>query len=133
MLAEAVVPSFGALGFGGVIAFVAGSVILFDEAGPGYAVSLPLIVSLALVSAGFFLFVVGAAIKARKRPIVSGEEEMLHMVGEVIDDFDGTGRIRIHGEVWKAESAVPLHGGDKVRVIAVDGLTLKVQPTAQEV
>jgi membrane-bound serine protease (ClpP class) len=133
MLAEAVVPSFGALGFGGVIAFVAGSVILFDKAGPGYAVSLPLIVSLALVSAGFFLFVVGAAIKARKRPIVSGEEEMLHTVGEVIDDFDGKGRIRIHGEVWKAESAVPLHSGDKVRVTAVDGLVLKVHPTGQEV
>ncbi len=133
MLAEAIVPSFGALGFGGVIAFVAGSVILFDEAGPGYAVSLPLIFGLALISAGFFLFVVGAAIKARNRPIVSGEEEMLHTVGEVIDDFDGKGRIRIHGEVWKAESAVPLHNGDKVRVIAVDGLVLKVQPTGQEV
>ncbi|NNJ94028.1 MAG: nodulation protein NfeD [Halobacteria archaeon] len=133
MLAEAIVPSFGALGFGGVIAFVAGSVILFDEAGPGYAVSLPLIFGLALISAGFFLFVVGAAIKARNRPIVSGEEEMLHTVGEVIDDFDGNGRIRIHGEVWKAESAVPLYSGDKVRVIAVDGLVLKVQPTGQEV
>ncbi|MGB5259693.1 MAG: nodulation protein NfeD [Gammaproteobacteria bacterium] len=133
MLSEAFVPSFGALGFGGVIAFVVGSIILFDEAGPGYAVSLPLIISLALMTAGFFLFIVGAAIKARNRPVVSGEEEMLHMVGEVIDDFEGKGRIRIHGEVWKAESAVPLHSGDKVRVIAVDGLVLKVQPGDQEV
>jgi membrane-bound serine protease (ClpP class) len=133
MLAEAIVPSFGALGFGGVIAFVVGSIILFDEAGPGYAVSLPLIISLALMSAGFFLFIVGAAIKARNRPVVSGEEEMLHTIGEVIEDFAGQGRIRIHGEVWKAESAVPLHSGDKVRVIAVDGLVLKVQPGDQEV
>ncbi|MBT8121857.1 MAG: nodulation protein NfeD [Gammaproteobacteria bacterium] len=133
MLAEAIVPSFGALGFGGVIAFVTGSIILFDKAGPGYAVSLPLIAALALVSAGFFLFVVGAAIKARKRPVVSGEEEMLHMTGEVIDGFERKGRIRIHGEVWKAESAVPLHSGDKVQVVAVDGLVLKVQPISQEV
>ena len=132
MLAEAIVPSFGALGFGGVIAFVVGSIILFDEAGPGYAVSLPLIAGLALVTAGFFLFVVGAAIKARNRPVVSGEEEMLHTVGEVIEDFDGKGRIRIHGEVWKAESTVPLRSGDKVQVIAVDGLLLKVQPANQE-
>ena len=132
MLAEAIVPSFGALGFGGVIAFVTGSIILFDEAGPGYAVSLPLIAGLALVTAGFFLFVVGAAIKARQRPVVSGEEEMLHMVGEVIDDFTGKGRVRIHGEVWKAESTVPLHSGDKVKVVAVDGLVLKVQPAGQE-
>ena len=133
MLAEAIVPSFGALGFGGVIAFVTGSIILFDKAGPGYAVSLPLVGGLALVSAGFFLFVVGAAIKARKRPVVSGEEEMLNMTGEVIDAFERNGRIRIHGEVWKAESAVPLQGGDKVRVVAVDGLVLKVQPISQEV
>ncbi|MDH5515393.1 MAG: nodulation protein NfeD, partial [Gammaproteobacteria bacterium] len=133
MLAEAIVPSFGALGFGGVIAFVTGSIILFDKAGPGYAVSLPLVGGLALVSAGFFLFVVGAAIKARKRPVVSGEEEMLNMTGEVIDAFERNGRIRIHGEVWKAESAVPLQGGDRVRVVAVDGLVLKVQPISQEV
>jgi membrane-bound serine protease (ClpP class) len=133
MLAEAIVPSFGALGFGGVIAFVTGSIILFDKAGPGYAVSLPLVAALALVSAGFFMFVVGAAIKARKRPVVSGAEEMLNMRGEVIDGFEGKGRIRIHGEVWKAESAVPLHSGDKVQVVAVDGLVLKVRPISQEV
>jgi membrane-bound serine protease (ClpP class) len=65
--------------------------------------------------------------------VVSGEEEMLHMMGEVIDGFERNGRIRIHGEVWKAESAVPLHSGDKVQVVAVDGLVLKVQPISQEV
>ena len=132
MLAEAFVPSFGALGFGGVIAFVVGSIILFDDEGTGLAVSLPLIFALSLITAGFFLFIVGAAIKARKRPIVSGEEEMLHTVGEVIDDFAGQGRIRIHGEVWLAETALPLSRGDKVQVIAIDGLVLKVQPLSQE-
>ena len=82
MLAEVFVPSFGALGFGGVIAFVIGSIILFDEGGTGYAVSLPLILSLSVISAGFFLFVVGAAVKARNRPVVSGQEEMLHSTGK---------------------------------------------------
>jgi len=133
MLAEAFVPSFGALGFGGVIAFVTGSIILFDDAGPGYAVSLPLIISLSVVTAGFFLFIVGAAIKARRRPVVSGEEEMLHATGEVIDDFEGAGRIRVHGEVWNAESSVPLQCGDKVQVVAIDGLVLKVRPVTKEV
>ena len=128
MLAEAFVPSFGALGIGGVIAFVIGSVILFDQEGTGYAVSLPLIFTLALLSAGFFMFVVGAAIKARQRPVVSGQEEMLAAEGVVIDDFQGSGRIRVHGEVWEAESRVPLKSGDHVRVMAVDGLVLKVQP-----
>ena len=132
MLGEVFVPSFGALGIGGVIAFVIGSVILFDKEGTGYAVSLPLIFGLSLVSAGFFLFVVGAAIKARNRPIVSGEEEMLHTIGEVLDDFDGRGRIRIHGEIWQAESPVPLKRGDQVRVVEVDGLVLRIRPKTQE-
>ena len=132
MLAEAFVPSFGALGIGGVIAFVTGSIILFDKESTGYAVSLPLIAALSVLSAGFFLFVIGAAIKARQRPVVSGEEEMLHSVGEVIDDFDARGRIRIHGEMWEAETAVPVRRGDKVKVVDVDGLILKVQPLAQE-
>ena len=128
MLAEAFVPSFGALGIGGVIAFVIGSIILFDTEGTGYAVSIPLIFSLALISAGFFMFIVGAAIKSRQRPVVSGLEEMRVAEGVVIDDFQGSGRIRVHGEVWEAESSVPLKSGDHVRVTAVDGLVLKVQP-----
>jgi len=128
MLAEVFVPSFGALGIGGVIAFVIGSVILFDTDGSGYGVSLPLILSLAITSAGFFLFVVGAAVRARQRPVVSGQEEMLAAEGVVINDFQGSGRIRVHGEVWQAESSVPLRNGDRVRVTAIDGLVLKVQP-----
>jgi membrane-bound serine protease (ClpP class) len=133
MLAEAFVPSFGALGFGGVIAFVIGSIILFDQQGTGYAVSLPLIFALSLITAGFFLFMIGAAIKARARPVVSGQEELLQASGEVLDDFEGKGRIRIHGEIWQAESATPLRRGDKVQVVAIDGLVLKVQPLNQEV
>jgi membrane-bound serine protease (ClpP class) len=132
MLAEVFVPSFGALGFGGVIAFVIGSIILFDKEGTGYAVSLPLILSLSVISAGFFLFIVGAAVKARQRPVVSGQEELLHSTGEVIDGFAGRGRIRVHGEIWRAESAVPLQRGDRVRVVGVDGLVLKVRPETEE-
>jgi membrane-bound serine protease (ClpP class) len=128
MLAEAFVPSFGALGFGGVIAFVIGSIILFDQEGTGYAVSLPLIFTLSLITAGFFLFIIGAAIKARERPVVSGEEELLNTIGEALSDFEGSGRIRIHGEIWMAESATPVRRGDKVQVIAVNGLVLKIQP-----
>jgi len=133
MLAEAFVPSFGALGFGGVIAFVIGSIILFDQEGTGYAVSLPLIFALSFLTAGFFLFIVGAAIRARERPVVSGQEEMLQASGEVLGDFEGQGHIRIHGEVWRAESATPLRRGDKVDVVAIDGLVLKVRPHNQEV
>jgi membrane-bound serine protease (ClpP class) len=132
MLAEVFVPSFGALGIGGLIAFVIGSIILFDEEGTGYAVSLPLIFTLSATTAGFFLFVVGAAIKARNRPVVSGMEELLGARGEAVEDFSGKGRIRIHGEIWWAESAVPLHDGDKVQVDSIDGLVLRVHPAQGE-
>ncbi len=132
MLAEVFVPSFGALGIGGLIAFVIGSIILFDEEGTGYAVSLPLIATLSVTTAGFFLFVVGAAVKARNRPVVSGQEELLGATGEAIEDFTGKGRIRIHGEVWWAESAVALHAGDKVRVDSIEGLVLRVHPAQGE-
>jgi membrane-bound serine protease (ClpP class) len=132
MLAEAFVPSFGALGIGGVIAFVIGSIILFDQEGSDYAVSLPLIFTLSLLTAGFFLFIVGAAIKARNRPVVSGVEEMLTATGEVLEDFEGNGRIRIHGEVWNARSTVPLHKGSLVEVTAMDGLVLHVKPVTKE-
>jgi len=132
MLAEVFVPSFGALGIGGLIAFVIGSIILFDEEGTGYAVSLPLIFTLSATTAGFFLFVVGAAVKARNRPVVSGVEELLGARGEAVEDFSGKGRIRIHGEIWWAESAVPLRDGDKVQVDSIDGLVLRVHPAQGE-
>ena len=132
MLAEAFVPSFGALGIGGMIAFVMGSVMLFDEDGGELAVSLPLIGSFALISAGFFMGFVGMAIKARQRPVVTGREEMRNAVGVVLEDFQGEGRIRVHGEVWTARSPHRLKHGQRVQVTAVDGLVLNIEPIGEE-
>jgi len=128
MIGEAVVPSFGALGIGGLIAFIIGSVILIDTDVPGYGISPELIGAFSLTSAAFFIFVVGMAIKARRRPVVSGREEMIGARGIVLDDFEQDGRIRVHSEVWNASSKVPLRKGQQVRVVAIDGLTLHVDP-----
>ncbi|MCB1984566.1 MAG: nodulation protein NfeD [Burkholderiales bacterium] len=128
MLAEVFVPSFGALGIGGMIAFVIGSVMLLDTGVPGYGVSIPLIVTFALLSAAFFLLVLGMAIKARQRPVVSGMEQMVQSAGEALDDFTQQGWVRIHGERWEAQTSVPLKRGDKIRVVAIDGLILRVEP-----
>jgi membrane-bound serine protease (ClpP class) len=132
MLAEAFVPSFGALGIGGVIAFVMGSVMLFDADGGELAVSLPLIGSFALLSAGFFVGFIGMAIKARQRPVVTGREELRNAVGVVLEDFQGEGRVRIHGEVWAARSPQRLKRGQRVQVTAVDGLVLNIEPMVEE-
>jgi membrane-bound serine protease (ClpP class) len=128
MLGEVFVPSFGALGIGGVIAFVIGSVMLLDTGVPGYGVSIPLIATFALLSAAFFMVVLGMAIKARQRPVVSGAEQLVHSVGEAIDDFEKEGWVRIHGEMWEAQTSTPLKRKQKVRVIALNGLVLVVEP-----
>jgi membrane-bound serine protease (ClpP class) len=132
MVAEAFVPSFGVLGIGGVIAFVVGSVLLLDTEVPGFGISPWLIGSVALVSAAFFLTVVTLVLKARRRRVVSGEEELAGASGEALAAFTGEGRIRIHSEDWNARSRVPIAAGQKVRVVGRDGLTLIVEPQSEE-
>jgi len=128
MVAEAFVPSFGALGIGGIAAFVIGAVILIDMDIPGYGVPIGLVAPLAVASAFAVFFVVTLALKARRRPVVSGREELVGAVGEVVEDFAGEGWARVHSENWRATSAAPLKQGQKVRVTAMRGLTLEVEP-----
>ncbi len=128
MLAEMFVPSFGALGIGGIIAFAAGSVILMDSSVPGYAISLSLIIAVTLVSAAFFMAVIGMALKARRRPVVSGREEMTGAVGTAHRTFTHTGPVRIHGEIWQARTTAPVRKGQSVRVSGIDGLILMIEP-----
>jgi len=128
MVAEVFVPSFGALGIGGVIAFVAGSIILMDNGTPGYAISLSLIIAVALTSALFFMSVIGMALKARRRPVVSGSEEMTGAIGEAVADFDGEGNVHLHGEIWQAHTQTPVRKGQAVRVTGMRGLILNIEP-----
>jgi membrane-bound serine protease (ClpP class) len=128
MVAEAFMPSFGALGIGGVVAFVVGSVILLDTDVPGFGISYWLIGSVALTSTVFFMTVASFALRARRRAVVSGSEELIGSVGVALSAFKQVGRIRIHSEDWQARSVAPVRHGQQVRVVARDGLTLIVQP-----
>ena len=128
MVAEAFMPSFGALGIGGLVAFVVGSIILFDTDIEGFAVAWQLIATVAVLSAAFFFGVVYLALKSRWRKIVSGAEELVGATGEVLEGFTGTGRVHVHGEEWQARAAAPLKPGQKIRVVSRDGLTLTVEP-----
>ncbi|OIO67725.1 MAG: serine protease [Zetaproteobacteria bacterium CG12_big_fil_rev_8_21_14_0_65_55_1124] len=127
MIAEAFVPSFGALGLGGMLAFIFGSLMLMDGSGPGHAISLALILGVALSSAIFFILIIGMALKARRRPIVSGSEEMIGASGLATEDFSEQGNVLVHGESWQATSARPLLKGQHIRVVSRDGLTLTVE------
>jgi len=128
MIAEVFVPAYGSLGIGGIIAFVIGSVMMIDTDVPGFILPWPLIAAIAFLSALFILVVVGMVVQARKRPVVSGREEMVGAAGEVIEDFAQEGWALIHSENWKVRSTVPLKRGQKVRVTAINGLVLEVAP-----
>ena len=132
MISEAFIPSFGALGLGGIVAFVIGSVMLIDTDVPGYGIPWLLIVPVALTSGLFSFFVVGMAIKARARPIVTGAEEMIGAHGEILEDLEHEGWARVHGEQWHVRSRVPLKRGTQVRIRARQDLVLEVEPIQGE-
>ena len=128
IVAESFVPSFGALGLGGVIAFVIGSVMLLDNDVPGFSIAWQLIAAMAAAGALVLLAIVSFAVRARRRPVVSGAEGLTHELAEAVEDFDRKGLVRVHGELWTAESTEPVRAGQRLRVRKLDGLIIHVEP-----
>ncbi|MFM0222032.1 NfeD family protein [Paraburkholderia dipogonis] len=138
LIGEAFLPTFGSLGFGGVVAFVIGSLMLIDTDVPGYGIPLPMIAAVSVFSVVFVLGVSRLALRARRRPVVTGSEAMIGSVGVVLDGglspadvtADGAlgGWAQVHGERWRVSSTAPVAAGHAVRVTARRGLTLTVVP-----
>jgi membrane-bound serine protease (ClpP class) len=128
MIGEVMAPSFGALGIGGVISIVIGSIILIDTDVPGFAVSRPLIGAIALASSLGLLAIIGVAMRARQRPVVAGREQLIGATGTALGDFERQGSVFVHSERWSALTASPLHKGQAIVVTGIDGLTLEVHP-----
>lgn len=128
IVAETVVPAYGALGIGGVTAFVIGSVILMDTNIPGYGIPLPLLVAVSLCAALALVAIVWLALRSHGRPVVSGREQMIGSLGEALADFERRGYVHLHGERWQAMTEVPIRAGQSVRVVDIDGLFLIVEP-----
>ncbi|AIL59404.1 NfeD family protein [Pseudomonas alkylphenolica] len=136
MIAEAFMPSFGVVGFGGIVAFVVGAVILMDTDVPGFGIPLPLILFLALFSALLLGGVLGMAMKARKRALVSGDAGLVGSLATVmaVNDSDPyIGSVQVQGEQWQAYSQTPLQVGQHVRVISRKGVLLDVSAAADAV
>jgi membrane-bound serine protease (ClpP class) len=129
MIAEFFVPSHGVLGLGGLVAFVVGSVMLMDTDTPGFAASRGLIGGIATFAGVAMLATMWMAMRARRRPVVTGAEQLVGDMAEAMSDFSGEGHVRIYGEQWNAISRVPVTRGQRLRVDRVDGLTLHVSPT----
>jgi len=128
VVVEAFVPSFGTLGVGGLIAFVIGSIMLFDNSVPGFEIAMPVIGGIAFVAGLLLCGMVWMFARSRRRPVVSGVEHIVGSTAEAIEDFSGRGVVRLGGEIWKAQSTVPLRAGQRVRVARVEGLMLYVEP-----
>jgi membrane-bound serine protease (ClpP class) len=129
-VAEAFVVSHGALALAGGIAFVIGSLMLFDPAGDAYQVSAPVALTVAAVMVAMVGLAVAKIMQVRRAPVVTGQSELIGQVGIVRQALDPDGLIFVHGELWRARTdGEPVPPGETVRVEGLDdGLTLRVAP-----
>ncbi|MCH8169436.1 MAG: nodulation protein NfeD, partial [Proteobacteria bacterium] len=130
MVAEAFTPTFGILGFGGLIAFVIGAAMLVDTDVPAYQVSWWVIGVMAALSGAVLTLLLGFTLRAYRRPVVSGVAQLVGAEARVLDWSGGGGHVWAAGERWQASAGRDLAVGDPVRVRRVDGLTLVVEPAS---
>ena len=128
IVAEFFFPTFGSLGLGGLVAFVVGSLILFDTDTPGMNIGLPVIGAIATAGGLAIAATAWVASRSLRRPVVTGVQTMVGATGEVLETFTGKGRIRYGGEIWNALSDSAVRAGQLVRITRVDGLTVWVEP-----
>jgi membrane-bound serine protease (ClpP class) len=130
IMAEAFVPSFGALGVGGIAAFIFGAIMMFDSGIPGFGISITFVVAFAVVAGVFLLWMVSYLVKLRRRGVVTGKESMLGSTAIAMESFTGAGRVWLEGAPWAAVSNVQIEKDQRVAVTAIDGLTLEVEPVS---
>ena len=122
-------PTHGILTGGGIISFFLGALMLFDRSDPAFKLSLAYIIPATLLTAAFFIFIVGAGLRAQFRPAQSGTETMLGKTAQAISRIDaGGGKVFVEGEYWNATTETPVESGQTVEIIGIAGLTLKVKP-----
>jgi membrane-bound serine protease (ClpP class) len=118
---------------GGIISFLAGSLMLFDTAQSAVRLSLGLIIPATIISAAFFVFVFGAGLRAQYLPVKAGREDMIGRTATSVTAVDaGSGKVFVEGEYWNAVSDAPIDQGQSVTIVEVQGLTLKVKPITKE-
>jgi membrane-bound serine protease (ClpP class) len=125
---EFFMPAYGSLGVGGLIAFIMGSIILFDHPGQGLGGALPVISGLAIVGALLIATIAWLAARARQRPMTTGAEAMVGATVEVVEAAAGRCVVRYGGELWNAHATGALRAGDRARIVRVSGLMLWLEP-----
>jgi membrane-bound serine protease (ClpP class) len=128
-LIDVFAPTHGVLTGGGILAFFVGSLMLFDRRDPLFRLSLYYIIPSVILTSGFFLLIVGKGLQAQRLPVRVGKETMLGKFVQAITPIDASGgRVFVEGEYWTARSDHSIKQGETVRIVAIEGLTLKVVP-----
>ena len=130
LLAEIKVASHGLLAVGGTIALALGTLMLFRSG--TVQVDLPLVIAGTALTAGFFLWVIGAGLRAGRRKVTTGASGMVGLHGVVVGRVDGDGMVRIGDELWSATATTVLEIGTAIEVVSVSGLRLSVRQLHRE-
>lgn len=129
---EIYITSYGFLTIGGVMALFLGSILLFQSPAPYFRLAMPIIITTVIITALFFMWIIGMAIRAHKKKVTTGKEGLLLEIGIATSDLDPEGMVMIHGELWSAESPEEkITKGEKVKVIKVEGMKLFVKRSGQ--
>ena len=122
-------PTHGVLTIGGIVAFLIGSLMLFNRQDPVFRLSLQYIIPGVILTAVFFVMIIGSGLRAQRLPVKVGRETMIGKTVNALTPIDLTGgKIFLEGEYWNATSDIPVEKGQLVQISAVKGLTVQVQP-----
>ena len=124
---EVKVVSYGMLSVGGIASLFLGSVMLFETAEPYYRLSMSLVVGVTAFTAFFFVVCLGLAIRVQRRRPTTGSEGLVGETGVVTLPLAPEGKVKVHGEIWRAASDVDLEAGSRVQVTSVKGMVLTVE------
>jgi len=128
---EVKITSFGLLTIGGIVAMLLGSLMLIeqppDNFAPVISISLTLIITVVALTAAFFIFAFGMAFRTHRKKITTGNEGMVGENGVAQSKISPEGNVKVHGEIWKATSDILIKKGDRVRIVSLEGLVLKVE------
>jgi membrane-bound serine protease (ClpP class) len=116
------------MGIGGVIAFVVGSIMLFDSDVPGYDIPIAIIGAIATAASALLLLIIIMLMRSRQRAVTTGQEAMINEFAEAMEDFATEGWVRVRGESWRAGTTRPVTKGQRLKVTRMDGLRLHVEP-----
>ncbi len=128
---EDTVPSHGVLAMGGIVAMIAGGLMLVEGPIPQLRIQLPTVLSVALPLALITVFLVRLVVLSHRRKAVTGRSGIIGSVGTAATEIFKEGKVLLQGEYWLAHSRTPISQGSKIRVLQIDGLNLEVETESE--